>query len=174
MQLLFTLRGRRYRRLTQHSLPRARYGLTRAGLSPAGLRQQHWRLRFYGLAQEVRHTPVRDLDSLAGRGDATRLPVFLRTPHWIAASQRAHIGHGRCGSWSCDNAAAGSLTSLGCDALCGGRWRTGPLQGRARATENTNCDLNRRENPDTGAYGDVGYGNGKTGRSCGTPRRRRG
>ena len=33
------LRGRRYRRLTQHLLPGGSLGLTRAGLSPAGLHQ---------------------------------------------------------------------------------------------------------------------------------------
>ena len=37
--LLCTLRGRRYRRLTQHLLPGGSLGLTRAGLSPAGLHQ---------------------------------------------------------------------------------------------------------------------------------------
>src|SRR5215467_14206621 len=39
MQSLRTLRGRRYRRLTQHLLPGGSLGLTRAGLSPAGLHQ---------------------------------------------------------------------------------------------------------------------------------------
>lgn len=38
-QLLCTLRGRRYRRLTQHLLPGGPLRLTRAGLSPAGLHQ---------------------------------------------------------------------------------------------------------------------------------------
>ena len=38
-QLLCTLRGRRYRRLTQHLLPGGSLGPTRAGLSPAGLHQ---------------------------------------------------------------------------------------------------------------------------------------
>src|SRR5215470_17510270 len=38
-QLLCTLRGRRCRRLTQHLLPGALLGLTRAGLPPAGLHQ---------------------------------------------------------------------------------------------------------------------------------------
>jgi hypothetical protein len=39
MQSLCTLRGRRYRRLTQHLLPGALLGLTRSGLSPVGLHQ---------------------------------------------------------------------------------------------------------------------------------------
>ena len=39
MQSLCTLRGRRYRRLTQHLLPGALLGLTRPGLSPVGLHQ---------------------------------------------------------------------------------------------------------------------------------------
>jgi len=45
MQLLCTLRGRRYRRLTQHSLPSGPLRPSRAGLSPAGPRQPYWRLR---------------------------------------------------------------------------------------------------------------------------------
>ena len=45
MQLLCTLRGRRYRRLTQHSLPSGPLRPSRAGLSPAGPRQPYWRLQ---------------------------------------------------------------------------------------------------------------------------------
>src|SRR5215831_5212892 len=44
-QQLCTLRVRHYCRLTQHSLPGGRYGLTRAGLAPADRASFRWRLQ---------------------------------------------------------------------------------------------------------------------------------
>src|SRR5438105_11984817 len=45
-QSLCTLRGRRYLRLTQHSLPGGLLGLTWAGLAPADRASFAWRLPF--------------------------------------------------------------------------------------------------------------------------------
>jgi hypothetical protein len=49
-QPLCTLRGRRYRRLTQHSLPGRLLGLTWAGLTPADRASFAWRLLKFGPA----------------------------------------------------------------------------------------------------------------------------
>src|SRR2546428_11390389 len=49
-QSLCTLRGRRHRRLTQHSLPGGLLGLTWAGLAPADRASFAWRLQKCGLA----------------------------------------------------------------------------------------------------------------------------
>src|SRR5260370_3312398 len=76
-QPLCTLRVRRYRRLTQHSLPGDLLGLTWAGLAPADRASFAWRLRrgrdasYLASPAQIRYM----------RLSLIRLPPRLLTPH---------------------------------------------------------------------------------------------
>src|SRR2546428_6015913 len=76
-QSLCTLRGRRHRRLTQHSLPGGLLGLTWAGLAPADRASFAWRLQKCGLAPRVGICllPQREADRRAGQIERLAQPV---------------------------------------------------------------------------------------------------
>ena len=100
MQPLCTLRVRRHRRLTQHSLPGGLLGLTWAGLAPADRASLAWRLPSFDHLVRASEQAIRRIDAYCLRGlhvdnKLEFCRILDRQVPWLFAFQYAvHVDRG--------------------------------------------------------------------------------